>query len=64
MTTETLTSKPVTSPHETYTTVLLFDSAASEPVRLGNLDGDTWHFIDCMPAAPTYWTALPGGPTP
>jgi hypothetical protein len=40
----------------------LFDPAASEPVWLGYLDGDTWRFVDGMPAAPTHWTEIPGGP--
>jgi hypothetical protein len=63
MTTETLTRKTVTSPPDSDTTVLLFDPAASEPVWLGYLDGDTWRFIDGMTAAPTHYCDIPKGPT-
>jgi hypothetical protein len=63
MTTDAITWKPVASPPDSDTTVLLFDPAASEPAWLGYLDGDTWCFVDGMPAAPTHWAALPGGPT-
>jgi hypothetical protein len=52
----------VASPPDSDTAVLLFDPAASEPVWLGYLDGDTWRFVDGMPAAPTYWTDVPVGP--
>jgi hypothetical protein len=62
MTTKTLTWKPVAEKPDSDTTVLLFDPAASEPVWLGYLDGDTWRFIDGMSAAPTHWAPLPGGP--
>jgi hypothetical protein len=60
--TEVLTWRPVASPPDSDTTVLLFDPAASEPVWLGYLDGDTWRFVDGMPAAPKFWAAMPGGP--
>jgi hypothetical protein len=62
MITEALTWTPVASPPDSDTTVLLFDPAASEPVWLGYLDGDTWRFVDGMPAAPTHWAELPAGP--
>jgi hypothetical protein len=62
MITETLTWKPVAEPPDHDTTVLLFDPAASEPVWLGYLDGDAWRFVDGMPATPTHWASLPGGP--
>ena len=60
--TNLLTWKPVAEPPDSDTTVLLFDPSASEPVWLGYLDGDTWRFVDGMPAAPTCWTDLPRGP--
>lgn len=62
MITETLTWKPVAEPPDSDTTVLLFDSAASEPVWLGYLDGEIWRFVDGMPATPTHWSEVPGGP--
>ena len=62
MSTETVYWKPVAEKPDSDTTVLLFDPAASELVWLGYLDGDAWRFIDGMPAAPTHWAALPGGP--
>jgi hypothetical protein len=62
MTTETLTWKPVALPTDSDTTALLFDQAASEPVWLGYLDGDTWRIVDGLPASPTHWAQLPGGP--
>lgn len=62
MITETLTWKPVAEPPDSDTTVLLFDPAASEPVWLGYLDGETWRYVDGMPATPTHWSEMPGGP--
>jgi hypothetical protein len=59
--TETITWKPVAEPPDSDMTVLLFDPAASEPIWLGYLDGDTWRFIDCMPAEPTHWADMPKG---
>ena len=55
-----ITWKLVAQRPDSDTTVRLFDPAASEPARLGYLDGDTWRFIDGMPAAPTHWAALQG----
>lgn len=60
--TEILTWHPVSSPPDSDTTVLLFDPAASEPEWLGYLDGETWRFVDAMPATPTHWAALTIGP--
>jgi hypothetical protein len=62
MTTKTLTWTPVASPPDSDATVLMFDPAASEPVWLGYRDGDTWHFIDGMPAASTFWADIPSCP--
>ena len=62
MTTEIIAWKPIANPPDSDTTVLLFDPAASEPVWLGYLDGDTWRLIDGMPAAPTHWSDIPAGP--
>lgn len=44
------------------TTVMLFDANANEPVWLGYFDGERWVYIDGMPAFPTHWTEIPGGP--
>jgi hypothetical protein len=62
MTTEALTWKPVASPPDSDTTVLLFAPAASEPVWLGYLDGHTWRDAEGYMAMPTHWAALPEGP--
>lgn len=62
MITEVLTWKPVAEPPDSDTTVLLFDPAASEPVWPGYLDGDVWRTAEGMPAAPTLWSEMPGGP--
>jgi len=43
-------------------TVNLFDAEASEPVWPGYLDGDTWRSADGMPATPSHWSDMPGGP--
>jgi hypothetical protein len=64
MTAETIAWKPVAELPDSDTTVLLFDPAASEPVWLGYLDGDTWRFVDGMPAAPAYWAKMPQGVGP
>lgn len=45
------------------TTVLLFDCELNEPVWPGYLDGDVWRYADGMPADPTHWADMPGGPT-
>jgi hypothetical protein len=47
-------------------TVLLFSSAADEPVWLGHYDSDgkRWWYVDAMKAEPTYWAEIPEGPTP
>jgi hypothetical protein len=62
MITEILTWKPVASLPDSDTTVLFFDSAAFEPVWMDYLDGDTWRFVDGMPATPTHWADIPKGP--
>jgi hypothetical protein len=62
MSLEAITLKPVPDKPDSDTTVLLFDPAASEPVWLGYLDGDTWRFVDGIPAAPTFWSEMLGGP--
>jgi hypothetical protein len=61
MTTDAITWKPVASPPDSDTTVLLFDPAASEPVWPDYLDGDVWRTAEGMPAAPTHWSDLPLG---
>lgn len=63
MTTEAITWKPVAEAPDSDITVLLFDSAASEPVWPGYLDGDVWRTAEGMPAALTQWSDLPKGPT-
>jgi len=60
--TETLTWRPVAEPPDSDTTVLLFDPAASEPVWPGYFDGDVWRTAEGMPATPTLWSEMPGGP--
>jgi hypothetical protein len=62
MSLEAITLKPVADKPDSNTTVLLFDPATSEPVWLGYLDGDTWRFVDGMPAAPTRWAEILIGP--
>jgi hypothetical protein len=62
VTIEAITWKPIAEKPDSDLSILLFDPAASEPVWLGYLDGDTWRFVDGMPAAPTHWAALPKGP--
>jgi hypothetical protein len=64
MTTEILGWKPVASPLDSNSTVLLFDPATSEPVWLGYLDCNTWRFIDGMSAALTHYCDIPQGPSP
>ncbi|SNT28595.1 hypothetical protein SAMN06265795_12216 [Noviherbaspirillum humi] len=44
------------------TTVLIFNAGANEPVWLGWFDGEIWRYIDGMPAMPSHWTEIPGGP--
>lgn len=61
--TETITWIPVSQPPDSDLTVLLKDPNASEPVWPGYLDGETWRFADGMPANPTHWSDMPGGPT-
>ena len=61
--TDLIAWNPAASPPNSNTTVMLFDPAASEPVWLGYLDGDTRRFIDGMPAAPTHYCDIPKGPS-
>ena len=48
MTSQTITWKSAADKPDDDTTLLPLTHAASEPVRLGDPDGDTWHFIDGM----------------
>jgi hypothetical protein len=54
---------PVSEPPDDETTVLLFDTEATEPVWPGYRDGDGWRYGDGMIAYPTHWSDLPSGPT-
>lgn len=62
MSVETINWKPVAEPPDSDVTVLLFEPAASEPVWPGYLDGDVWRTAEGMPASPTLWSEIPGGP--
>jgi hypothetical protein len=54
VTIEAITWKSVAEQPNSDLSVLVFTPDASEPVWLGYLDGDTWRFIDGMPAAPAF----------
>jgi hypothetical protein len=62
MTSQTITWKSAADKPDDDTTLLPLTHAASEPVRLGDPDGDTWHFIDGMTGAPTHRADIPAGP--
>lgn len=44
------------------TTVMLFNKNASDPVWPGYHDGESWRYVDGMPASPTHWMEFPKGP--
>lgn len=60
--TETLTWKPASELPDSDTTVHLFDPTASEPVWPGYHNGERWLYVDGMPATPTHYSEMPGGP--
>lgn len=62
MSTETISWQPVEMPPDSDITVMIFPDADGE-VWLGWLDGELWRYADGMPANPTHWAHMPGGPT-
>jgi hypothetical protein len=59
---EAVTWIPAAELPDADSTVMLFDTAASEPVWPGYYDGERWLYADGMPAAPTHYADMLKGP--